>query len=85
LTQRVQKFPLERASGSGGDITPVPGTRHCDAPVLLLSENGVLLRADLHRLFDQGYITITPQQRIEVSGRLSADYENGGAYYPLHG
>ncbi len=47
--------------------------------------NGLLLRADLHRLFDQGYITITPDHRIEVSGRLREDYSNGRSYYPLHG
>jgi putative restriction endonuclease len=47
--------------------------------------NGVLLRADLHRLFDQGYVTITPQYRLEVSPRLREDYRNGRSYYPLHG
>lgn len=47
--------------------------------------NGVLLRADLHRLFDQGYLTITPTLQVEVSRRLKTDYENGKAYYPLHG
>jgi putative restriction endonuclease len=47
--------------------------------------NGVLLRADLHRLFDQGYVTITPDQRFEVTQRLREDYSNGRSYYPLHG
>jgi len=47
--------------------------------------NGVLLRADLHRLFDQGYVTITPDYRVEVSTRLKLDYDNGHSYYPLHG
>lgn len=47
--------------------------------------NGVLLRADLHRLFDQGYLTITPEYRLEVSPRLKEDYQNGRSYYPLHG
>lgn len=47
--------------------------------------NGVLLRADLHRLFDQGYITVTPDHRLEVSRRLREDYSNGRSYYPLHG
>lgn len=48
-------------------------------------QNGILLRADLHRLFDQGYLTVTPQHRLEVSGRLRLDYENGKTYDPLHG
>ena len=47
--------------------------------------NGILLRADLHRLFDQGYVTVTPELRLEVSERLRKDYSNGRSYYPLHG
>jgi putative restriction endonuclease len=47
--------------------------------------NGLLLRADLHRLFDQGYVTVTADQRFEVSERLRKDYSNGRSYYPLHG
>ena len=43
------------------------------------------MRADLHRLFDQGYITITPEYKLEVSQHLKSDYENGRTYYPLHG
>jgi len=43
------------------------------------------LRADLHRLFDQGYVTVTPELRLEVSDRLRQDYSNGRSYYPLHG
>ena len=48
-------------------------------------ENGVLLRSDIHRLFDAGYVTITPDMKFEVSSRLKDDYENGRSYYPLHG
>jgi putative restriction endonuclease len=47
--------------------------------------NGLLLRADLHRLFDQGYLTVTPDHHLEVSERLRADYDNGRTYYPFHG
>jgi putative restriction endonuclease len=47
--------------------------------------NGILLRADLHRLFDKGYITVTSEYRLEVSNRLKADYSNGRSYYPLNG
>lgn len=47
--------------------------------------NGILLRADLHRLFDKGYLTVTADHRVEVSARLRADYSNGRTYYPLHG
>lgn len=47
--------------------------------------NGLLLRADIHRLFEQGYVTVTPEFRLEVSDRLRTDYQNGRSYYPLHG
>jgi putative restriction endonuclease len=47
--------------------------------------NGLLLRTDIHRLFDLGYVTITPDHRFEVSGRLKADFDNGRHYYDLHG
>jgi putative restriction endonuclease len=47
--------------------------------------NGLLLRSDLHRLFDLGYVTVTPELRLEVSPRLRGDFENGRTYYPMHG
>jgi len=47
--------------------------------------NGLLLRADLHRLFDTGYATVTPDLRLEISARLREDYQNGRSYYPLQG
>lgn len=47
--------------------------------------NGLLLRSDFHRLFDRGYVTVTPDLRFEVSKRLKEDFENGKSYYPLHG
>lgn len=47
--------------------------------------NGILLRSDFHRLLDTGYITITPEYKVEVSKKLKEDYENGKSYYPYHG
>ena len=47
--------------------------------------NGLLLRSDFHRLFDRGFITVSPEYRIEVSRRLKEEYENGRSYYPFHG
>jgi putative restriction endonuclease len=47
--------------------------------------NGLLLRTDVHRLFDRGYVTITPDYRFEVSRRLDQEWHNGVAYYKLHG
>jgi putative restriction endonuclease len=48
-------------------------------------QNGLSLRADLHRLFDSGYVTVTPDLRFEVSKRLKDDFENGAAYLGLAG
>jgi putative restriction endonuclease len=50
-----------------------------------LVNNGILLRRDLHALFDQGYVTITPSMRLEISRRIKEEFENGRDYYRLHG
>lgn len=47
--------------------------------------NGLLLRADFHKLFDSGYITVNEDYRIDVSKRLHEDYGNGEDYYKYHG
>lgn len=48
-------------------------------------DNGLLLRSDVHRLFDSGYVTVTPDYHFRVSRRLKDDFENGEPYYPLDG
>jgi putative restriction endonuclease len=47
--------------------------------------NGLLLRTDIHRLFDKGYVTISHDGKFEVGQRLKADFENGRHYYAMHG
>ena len=48
--------------------------------------NGLLLRSDLHRLFDDGYLTVDPTNRkIVVSKRIREEFENGKDYYNLEG
>jgi putative restriction endonuclease len=47
--------------------------------------NGLLLRSDVHRLFDKGYVTVNSDLRFEVSDRLREDFDNGRSYYPLRG
>jgi putative restriction endonuclease len=47
--------------------------------------NGLLLRTDIHKLFDLGYVTVDQDHRFVVSGRLKADFDNGKHYYDLHG
>lgn len=50
-----------------------------------LITNGLLLRSDVHRLFDLGYVTITPDFKFRVSTRLDADWRNGKVYYAYDG
>jgi putative restriction endonuclease len=47
--------------------------------------NGLLLRSDLHRLFDAGYLTIDPDHRVVVSRRIREEFENGREYYRFDG
>ncbi len=49
------------------------------------TRNGLLLRADIHRLFDDGYVTVDPDLHFVVSQRLRDEFENGRAYYELSG
>lgn len=59
-----------RPYGDGGDHSP---------------RNGLLLRKDIHSLFNAGYVTITPASRFEVSRKIKEEFENGRDYYALHG
>ncbi|SFT57802.1 HNH endonuclease [Mesorhizobium sp. YR577] len=47
--------------------------------------NGLLLRTDIHKLFDRGYVTADPDFRFVVSPRLREDFQNGKHYYDLAG
>ena len=47
--------------------------------------NGLLLRRDLHRLFDCGYVTVTPDFEFRVGSRLREEFHNGRTYYSLSG
>jgi putative restriction endonuclease len=49
------------------------------------ARNGLLLRRDIHSLFDAGYVTVTPDHRFEVSRRIREEFDNGRHYYALHG
>jgi len=47
--------------------------------------NGILLRADLHKLYDGGYITLTKDLKVEVSKKIKEEFQNGREYYRFHG
>jgi putative restriction endonuclease len=48
-------------------------------------ENGLLLRSDVHTLFDQGYMTVTPDLTVRVSRTIREEFQNGRDYYALDG
>ncbi len=52
---------------------------------LLRVDNGLLMRADLKRLFDAGYLGVNPERRIRVSQRLASDYGEAAGYTELEG
>ncbi|MBK9728989.1 MAG: HNH endonuclease [Saprospiraceae bacterium] len=47
--------------------------------------NGILLRSDMHKLFDGGYLTITNEHKVEISSRIKEEFQNGKEYYQYHG
>ena len=75
-----------RCAVSGERTLPVLESAHI-VPVsrggLHRPENGLMLRSDIHKLFDQGYVTIKPDGRFAVSERLRKDWHNGRIYYEL--
>jgi putative restriction endonuclease len=77
-----------RCAVTGERVLPVLEAAHI-RPYALGGEhrvdNGLLLRSDLHTLFDRGYLTVTPDLHLEVSGRIREDWDNGRHYYSLHG
>jgi putative restriction endonuclease len=50
-----------------------------------LVSNGLLLRSDIHKLYDEGYLTVTDDLRVEVSRKIKEEFENGRDYYAFHG
>lgn len=77
-----------RCSVSGEKTLPVLEAAHIKAYAESgpnITANGLLLRSDIHRLFDSGYVTITTDHKIEVSGRIREEFENGREYYQYQG
>lgn len=48
-------------------------------------DNGLLLRSDIHKLFDAGYVTVTPDYKFRASRKLKDDFDNGEDYLRLSG
>lgn len=47
--------------------------------------NGLLLRADFHRLFDVGLVGVTQDLNVKISPRIREAWSNGQVYYRLDG
>lgn len=79
---------LRRCAISGERTLPVLQAAHI-RPVTAGGhhriDNGVLLRSDIHILFDRGYVTIDKNLVVRVSSRLKRDYDNGRIYYAYEG
>jgi putative restriction endonuclease len=77
-----------RCAISGTHIPPVLQAAHI-RPVADGDEhrldNGLLLRSDVHTLFDCGYLAVDPRYRLLVSPRLREDFHNGDQFYARAG
>jgi putative restriction endonuclease len=73
---------------SGGKVLPALDAAHIKpyafGGIHELS-NGILLRRDIHSVFDAGYVTIDEQYRFVVSDKVNTDFNNGNEYRRLHG
>lgn len=73
---------------SGGRVLPALDAAHIRPYAMGGSHqvsNGVLLRRDIHSIFDAGYVTIDEQYHFVVSDRVRTDFDNGNEYRRLHG
>lgn len=78
-----------RCAITGERIKPVLQAAHIrpvsDGGVHRL-DNGLLLRSDVHILFDNGYLGLDPAKRtLHVSPRLRSEFGNGEDFYALQG
>ncbi|MFG1825575.1 HNH endonuclease [Microbispora bryophytorum] len=83
--QAVVLHAYERRCAITGDrIRPVLQAAHI-RPVTAGGEhrldNGLLLRSDVHTLFDRGYLAVDPRHRLLVSPRLREEFGNGEEFY----
>jgi putative restriction endonuclease len=77
-----------RCAITGAKIRPVLQAAHI-VPLPAGGEhrldNALLLRSDVHTLYDQGYLAVDPKHRLLVSPRLRAEFGNGEQFYAQAG
>ena len=78
----------ERCAITGSKIRPALQAAH----ILPVAQggmnrlgNGLLLRSDVHAMFDGGYLGIYPAYRLRVSPRLRGEFGNGDQFYAKAG
>ena len=67
---------LLRVVDEGNSKLGAPGW----APIL-----SFILTKEFHTLFDQGYVTVTPDYEVRVSSALGDTWKNGKRYYSFDG
>jgi putative restriction endonuclease len=73
---------------SGGKVLPALDAAHIKPYAAGGSHevsNGILLRRDIHSVFDAGYVTVDERLRFVVSDRVRTEFNNGKEYRKLHG
>jgi putative restriction endonuclease len=73
---------------SGGKVLPALDAAHIrpyTAGGLHKKSNGILLRKDIHCVFDSGYVTVDTSYRFVVSKKVKEVFDNGDEYRRLHG
>ncbi len=85
----VTDFYDRRCAVTGERTLPVLDAAHIKPYEIVQKHevwNGLLVRSDLHRLFDRGYLSVNPAtRRVSVSKRIRDEFENGRDYYKLEG
>lgn len=73
---------------TGGKVLPALDAAHIKPygeGGLHVKSNGILLRKDIHSVFDAGYVTIGEDYRFSVSKKVKEVFNNGEEYLRLHG
>ena len=77
-----------RCAITGAKIAPTLQAAHI-RPVAQGGEhrldNGLLLRSDVHIMFDRGYLGVDDKLRLHVSPRLRDEFGNGEDFYARSG
>lgn len=84
----VREAYERRCAITGHKIVPTLQAAHI-VPVSSNGEhrldNGLLLRSDVHTMFDRGYVGVSPDFTLKVSPSLRSEFGNGDEFYAREG